>query len=56
MSSDPCVGPSSRTKVYFLSVCVDDLLPTQKIITFLSQSKAGIKKGERESNPVSHIK
>ena len=37
--SNSCVGPSPGTKIYFslLSVCVDELLSTSKIITFFRQ-------------------
>ena len=52
VSSNPCVGPSTRTKIYFflLSICTEKLLLTPK--TFLSQSKPRNKKGEQESNPI----
>ena len=52
VSSNPCVWPSPRTKIYFflLSICNDELLSTQKIIALLPQSKFGNEKSERELN------
>ena len=37
VSSIPCFGPSTRSKIYFflLSACVDELLSTPKFVTFL---------------------
>ena len=55
VSSDPSVNPSLRTKNVLLSLCVDELLPIRKTVTFLSQSMSKIKKSERESNPISQI-
>ena len=54
VSSYPCLGPLPRTKISFflLSICSDELLSAQKIITFLPQSKFGSEKSERESNPI----
>ena len=47
------VGPSPRTNMYFflLSICIDELLSTPKITTFLPQSKLGSEKSEQELNP-----
>ena len=44
-SSNPCVGPSPRTKIYFflLSVCVGELLSRPKTMTFLPIPKFKIK-------------
>ena len=49
--SNPCIGPSLRTKIYIFSiiVCVDELLSA---VTFLSKSKCGIEKRECESSPM----
>ena len=50
--SNPCVGPSPRTNIYFflLSECTDELLSIPEIKTFLPQSKPGYEKSEQESN------
>ena len=36
VSSNPCIGPPSRTKIYFflLSTWIDELLSTEKVIIF----------------------
>ena len=54
VSSNPCVGPSPRTNIYFflLSVSTDELLSTPKITTFLSQSQSEYGKSQQESNPI----
>ena len=48
-SSNPCVGSSPRTNIFFLllSTCTDKLLSTPKITTFLPQSKLGYEKSEQ---------
>ena len=52
--SNSCFCPLRRTKIslFLLFVCTDELILTPKIIAFLPQSKFGIEKSERESNPV----
>ena len=51
VSSNPYVGPSPRTKIFFsLSKCIDELLSASKIIAFLPQVEFGNEKCERESN------
>ena len=51
---NPCAGPLTRIKISFplLSTCQDELISTPKVTTFLPQSKFGIEKSERESNPI----
>ena len=50
VSSNPCGRPLPRTKISFvlLSTRTDELWPTLKITTFLSHSKFGTEKSERE--------
>ena len=52
--SNPCVGPSPKTKIYFslLSVCVDELFSTPKVITLLPKSNFENKKCDGELNPI----
>ena len=40
--------------LFLLSVCTDELISTPEITTFLLQSKFGIEKSERESNPIQY--
>ena len=56
VSSNCCVGPLPRTKIYFfiLLVCCNEPLSTPKI-TFLPKSKFEIKKSEYESNPIPYL-
>ena len=51
-SSKPCDDPSLRTKIFLflLSICTEELLSTQKIITFFSLLPSAHENCERESN------
>ena len=53
MFSNPCVGPLPRIKVSFflLSIFVEGLISTLKIITFLPKSTPN-EKGVSLSNPI----
>ena len=57
VSSNLGVRTSPRNKIYFLflSISNDELFSSRKLITFLSQSKFGSEKSERESNPISYL-
>ena len=52
--SSPCVGPLQKIKnsFFLLSICADELISTQKKLTFLPQSRFGSEKNERELNPI----
>ena len=52
--SDPCVGvlPKFKISLFLLSLCTDELTSTSKIMAFLPQSKFGIEKTKRQSNPI----
>ena len=52
--SSPCVGPSLKIKIYFflLSIFVDELMSTPKIITFLPNPVPGNEKLPCLSNPI----
>ena len=53
MLSNPCVGPLPRTKMCFflLSIFIDELISTSKIITFLPKSLPN-EKDVSLSNPI----
>ena len=53
VSSNPCVGPSPKIKMYFplLSICIDELISAPKIVTFFPMLSSVNKNSERESNP-----
>ena len=55
VSSNPCVGPSPKIKMYFplLSICIDELISAPKIVTFFPMLSSVNKNSERESNPMS---
>ena len=52
--SKPCVGPFPRIKIYFflLSIFVDELISTPKIIIFLPNLVPGNEKLPCVSNPI----
>ena len=52
--SKPCVGPLPKIKICFflLSVVVDELISTPKILTFLLVPTEGCEKNHFLSNPV----
>ena len=52
--SNRFVCPFPRIKIFsfILLACTDGLKPSPKIMAFLPQSKFGIGKSERESNPI----
>ena len=54
--SHPCTGPLPKIKISFflLSVFVDELIFTPKIITFLRNPVSGNEKRPCLSNPVPH--
>ena len=56
--SSPCVGPSPRIKISFflLSIFVDELISTPKIITFLPVAPLTCEKSRCLSNPLPHPK
>ena len=54
VSSNPCVGPLLRiqkTSSFLLSICTDELILTQKIMTFLPTLPSINKNSERKLNP-----
>ena len=52
--SNPCVGPLPRIKIYFflLPICVDELISTPKVTTFLAVPPDGCQKNPFLSNPI----
>ena len=54
--SNPCVGPSPRINIYFflLTTCMEELISTPKIITFLPIPPLGNEKVPFLSNPMSY--
>ena len=56
--SNRCAGPLPRIKLslFLLSIIIDELIPTPKIMAFLHQSEFGIEKNERESKPIQYPK
>ena len=55
--SNLCLCPSPRTKTFsfILSVCVDELFSTPKMLTFLTLSRHGIKKCDYKSNWIPNL-
>ena len=53
VSSNPCVGPSLRIKIYFplLSICTDELKSAPKI-TFFPMVPSGNESSNKESKPM----
>ena len=54
VSSNPYVGLSPRIKICFLllSICTDEFISAQKIMTIFPMIKSGNENSERESNPM----
>ena len=54
VSSNPYVGLSPRIKICFLllSICTDEFISAQKIMTIFAMIKSGNENSERESNPM----
>ena len=55
VSFNPCVRPSPRTKIFITFLLLsytEELLSTQKIMTFLPQLPSVNEKCERASNPI----
>ena len=54
MSSNLCVGPLARIKVHFflLSICTDELISSDKIMTFLPTLPSGNENSDCRSNPI----
>ena len=54
VSSNPCVRPFPRIKVSFflLSICLEELISTPKIVTFLITLPSVNESFELESNPI----
>ena len=54
VSANHCIGPSLRAKISFflLSTCREELLSTQKIMTFLPELPSGNENYKRASNPI----
>ena len=54
VSSNSCVGSSPRIKIYFLllSIYLDELISTPKIMTFFSKLLFVNENSERESSPM----
>ena len=44
-----------KISLFLLLACTDELISTPKIMTFLPQSKFGIEKCERESDPTPYL-
>ena len=54
VSSNPYVGPSPRIKIslFLLSICTDEFISAQKIMTFFPKLPSINKNSERELNPM----
>ena len=52
VSSNPCVGPSQRLKIFLLSKYTDELISAPKVMTFFPTLPSIDKNSERESNPM----
>ena len=52
VSSYPCIGPKPRIKISFflLSICTDELVSTQKIMTFVHTLPSGNENSKGKSN------
>ena len=52
VSSNPCVGPSQRLKIFLLSKYTDEVTSAPKVMTLFPTLPSIDKNSERESNPM----
>ena len=55
VSSNPCVGPSPRIKIYFFLLCTEEHISTPKVITLQPNPALGIEKVPRLSNSILYV-